>query len=94
MEINIDGNIIEVEGNIKSLDDFEKIKKAIEELLPVDKIILNLKNSISITSSVIGYLNKLVNVDNIDVYLKVKEKELYELLKDLELYKVFHIIKV
>ena len=94
MEINIDGNIIEVEGNIKSLDDFEKIKKAIEEILPVDKIILNLKNSISITSSVIGYLNKLVNVDNINVYLKVKEKELYELLKDLELDKVFHIIKV
>jgi len=62
--------------------------------LPTKKIVLYLKDSISITSSVIGYLNKLVNIDNIEVYLKIKEQELYELLRDLELDKVFHITKV
>ena len=62
--------------------------------MPTKKIVLYLKDSISITSSVIGYLNKLVNIDNIEVYLKIKEQELYELLRDLELDKVFHITKV
>ena len=94
MEIKREGNIIEIKGNIKSLEDFEKIKTTIEEIMPTNKIVLDLKDSISITSSVIGYLNKLVNIDNVGVYLKIKEQELYELLRDLELDKIFHITKV
>jgi len=94
MTVKREGNVIEVEGNIKSLEDFEKIKYTIEEIMPTKSITLNLKDSISITSSVIGYLTKLVNVDGIEVYLNIKTQELYDLLRDLDLDKVFHIRRV
>jgi len=94
MTVKREGNVIEIEGNIKSLEDFEKIKYTIEEIMPTKSITLNLKDSISITSSVIGYLNKLVNVDGVEVYLNVKTQELYDLLRDLDLDKVFHIRRV
>jgi len=94
MTVKREGNVIEIEGNIKSLEDFEKIKYTIEEIMPTKSITLNLKDSISITSSVIGYLNKLVNVDGVEVYLNVKTQELYDLLKDLDLDKVFHVRRI
>jgi len=94
MTVRREGNVIEVEGNIKSLEDFEKIKYTIEEIMPTKSITLSLKDSISITSSVIGYLTKLVNVDGVEVYLNIKTQELYDLLRDLDLDKVFHIRRV
>ena len=94
MTVRREGNVIEVEGNIKSLEDFEKIKYTIEEIMPTKSITLSLKDSISITSSVIGYLTKLVNVDGVEVYLNIKTQELYDLLRDLDLDKVFHIRRI
>jgi len=94
MTVKREGNVIEIEGNIKSLEDFEKIKYTIEEILPTNKIILDLKNSMSITSAVIGYLTKLSNVNGVRVELIIKDNDLYELLKDLDLDAVFYIRKV
>ena len=65
MNVQIIGNRVLIEGNIKSIDDSQKIKSIIDELGEYDEIVLDLKDSISITSALIGYLTKLSNKKNI-----------------------------
>ncbi len=93
MEIKREGNILYVYGNIKSLEDFEIIKAELDSIKKMyDNIIINLIDSISITSSVIGYLNKLVD-EGINITIKVKE-DLYDLFDELGLVSLFNIRKL
>lgn len=85
-------DITHITGNIKSINDFEKIQLALEKQIKTHKKIkLFFIDSLSITSSVIGYLNKLVQGDKIDLELFVSNKSLIELLKDLKLTDVFKV---
>ena len=84
MELKREGNILNIYGNIKSIEDFEKIKNELEEIKKTsDKIIINIVDSMSITSSVIGYLIKLVE-EGVDITVKVK-KDLFDFLDELNL---------
>ena len=68
MEISISSNIVTIEGNMKSISDFQIIKQNIDGVIENNKsLIINIVDSLSITSSIIGYLNKLVLKDNIDI---------------------------
>jgi hypothetical protein len=90
MELQISSNTLVVIGNIKSISDFQEIKHAIDSIVAEHKhIILNIVDSLSITSSVIGYLNKLVLKDNIDLNVFVGNEQLYHLLDDLNLVSTF-----
>ena len=90
MKIEISSNTVTIDGNIKSVSDFQAIKQNMDSIVGTHKhIILNIKDSLSITSSVIGYLNKLVLKDNIDINMHVGDPQLMELLDDLSLTSTF-----
>ncbi len=94
MKISNVSNIVTITGNIKSVNDFQEIKKTFDNLKKQNaSITINLVDSISMTSSVIGYLNKLVLKDKISIQLKVGNKQLLELFEDLNLIKVFNAVK-
>jgi hypothetical protein len=61
MEISASANRIKIVGNIKSVSDYQDIKSCIDSVVATNSnIVINIKDSISITSSIIGYFNKLV----------------------------------
>ena len=95
MQITTSGNMAVITGNIKSVSDFQEIKNSLDMLKTNNStIIVEVKDSISITSSVIGYLNKLVLKDKKTLQLKVGNPQLLELLDDLNLVRVFNAKKV
>ena len=90
MEITISSNIITITGNIKSVKDFQEIKTTADSLKTSHKnITVNIIDSLSITSSVIGYFNKLILKDKINIQMKIGNAKLMELLSDLNLTSVF-----
>lgn len=95
MEISTSSNIVTIIGNIKSMSDFQLIYSTIDRLKATHKsIILEIKDSISITSSIVGYLNKLVLKDMIDLHIKVGNEQLMALFDELNLSAVFKTTKV
>jgi len=90
MEILINSNIVTIEGNMKSISDFQVIKQGIDGVILNNKsLILNIVDSLSITSSIIGYLNKLVLKDKIDLRMNIGDQQLLHLLDDLNLISTF-----
>jgi anti-anti-sigma regulatory factor len=85
-----------IDGSIRSVDDFNKIKETIEPMIAQapDSITINIVNSISITSSVIGLFLKAVQKDGINITLKVNDERLETLLDDLSLKDIFHVTKI
>ncbi|MEA3371806.1 MAG: hypothetical protein U9Q40_10750 [Campylobacterota bacterium] len=90
MNISSSLNSVTIEGNIKSVSDFQSIKTTIDTIITSSPAItIDIKDSISITSSVIGYLNKLVLKDGIVISMSVGDEQLMSLLEDLNLVSVF-----
>jgi len=90
MNISTASNIATIQGNIKSINDFQEIKTAIDTMVSsYETITIDIVDSLSITSSVIGYFNKLVLKDSINISMKVGNSQLLELLDDLNLTSVF-----
>jgi len=55
MEITSSSNTINISGNIKSINDFSEIKNLIDSVVTQHKsVTINIIDSLSITSSVIG----------------------------------------
>jgi hypothetical protein len=95
MNISTNSNRITIEGNIKSVGDFQTIKSSVDSLLSTNKsIVVEIKDSLSITSAVIGYFNKLILKDKINMQIHVGNTQLYELLDDLNLTSVFNLKKI
>ncbi|MFA6192795.1 MAG: hypothetical protein WC665_10635 [Sulfurimonas sp.] len=95
MNISTSSNRVIIDGNIKSVGDFQSIKNSVESVVLNNKsIVIDIKNSLSLTSAVIGYFNKLILKDRINVQVNVGDKQLYELLDDLNLTSVFNLKKV
>ena len=95
MNISTSSNKITIEGNIKSIGDFQIIKNNIDGIVANHQnIIVDIVNSLSLTSAVIGYFNKLILKDNISVQVNVGDKQLYDLLNDLNLTSIFNLKKV
>lgn len=90
MEISTASNIITITGNVKSVSNFQSLKSAVDGVVSQHRsITVNIKDSLSITSSVIGYFNKLVLKDKIDITMHVGNAQLLELLDELGLVSVF-----
>ena len=95
MNISTVSNTVNISGNIKSINDFQTIKTTIDSLKGNHKaLIIHIVDSISITSSVIGYLNKITLKDGIELKLKVGNKQLIELFDDLNLSTLFNVQKI
>jgi hypothetical protein len=92
MELSTSSNTLVITGNIKSINDFQDIKSTLDIMkMNFPSITIEMKDSISITSSVIGYLNKLVLKDKIKITIKVSNKQLLELFRDLHLIETFNV---
>lgn len=95
MQISISSNSITIDGNIKSVNDYQEIKKSVSSLVSANnEITIIIKDSLSITSSVIGYFNKLVLKDGIKITMRIGNAQLMELLEDLNLQSVFNASKI
>lgn len=95
MEISTSSNTVTITGNIKSVSDFQTIKNTVDRLKTTQKsIIVQIKDSLSITSSVIGYFNKLVLKDKIDLYTDIGNEQLMDLFDELHLSSVFKAKKI
>ncbi len=95
MTLKANGSTITIDGNIKSISDFQEIKTAVDSIARSSKSIeMILTNSMSMTSSVIGYLNKIVQKDGIKVSMSISDERLYRTLKDLNLISIFNVRKV
>lgn len=95
MQISVSNNKVVITGNIKTVSDYQQIKETIDKLTQNNKhITIIIQDSISITSSIIGYLNKLVLKDNIDLEIKVGDDQLMELFEDLNLISLFKVKKL
>jgi len=95
MDIVVSSNTVTVAGNIKSVSDFQQLKSTLDKVTSEhNSITLNITDSISITSSVIGYLNKLVLKDGINMQMNIGNSQLMELLHELSLDSVFKARKV
>ena len=95
MKITANSNSITITGNIKTIKDFQDIKKSVEQIIQNNKsLTINIPDSISLTSTIIGYLNKLVLKDNINIKMLIGDEGLYELLDDLSLISTFRVQKI
>jgi len=94
MEITVSSNVVTITGNIKTINDYQDIKGSLDALAATNKsIVIKIVDSISITSSVIGYFNKLVLKDGIDLSIYVGNAQLKELFDDLDLTSLFKVKK-
>jgi len=90
MQISSSSNSITIVGNIKTVSDFQEIKSSIDSIISEHKnITLNIVDSLSITSSVIGYFNKIVLKDQINLNMNIGNQKLFELINDLNLTTTF-----
>ena len=94
MEIEVVENRVTIKGNIKSIADQQKIKSVIDGIAGSYRSInLDIVDSMSMTSSVIGYFNKIALKDGIKISMSVGNRQLYALLDELGLVDVFNIVK-
>ncbi len=92
MKISNTGNAVTIEGNIKSIKDFQDIKNLLDDISTKSKkLSIKIIDSISITSSVIGYFTKLIYKDSINLSLSIGDKRLYDLLDELNLVSLFSV---
>ena len=90
MEITSSSNSVTITGNIKSINHFSEIKNVLDSLTANHKsITINIKDSLSVTSSIIGYLNKLILKDNINITMLIGNNQLLDLINELNLTSTF-----
>lgn len=98
MNINVnksgDSCDIKIEGVIKSVSDSQAIKDALNSCGDVKFVNIDIIDSFSITSSVIGFLLKKKQGDNVNLTIKVNDARIYELFQSLNLVEVLNVKKV
>lgn len=94
--IVVQDNTLTVNGDIRSIRDYNDIREHIQKILDggVANIKIKIPTSKTLTSSVIGYLLKIRKRDNIKVTIEVGVDTLYEILEQLRLIEVFNVSKV
>jgi len=92
MEIKQNGNIIEITGTIKTITDSEMINDTINSIKD-DIIRIKIYDSYVLPSSIIGNLLRAIDSGK-QVILGVKSDLLEELIKDLNLDKVFNLYRL
>ncbi|QAR33916.1 hypothetical protein EP073_11025 [Geovibrio thiophilus] len=93
VEVSVEENSVNIKGNIKSIDDYLAVKKSLQDLTDSGcrSIEVCFTDSVSITSSIIGFMLKLINVDKIDLRVSAGDKKLVSLLEELELSRIFQV---
>ena len=86
-------NEVIITGNIKSVDDSIRIKETIGSLMAQGSrsIQLRIVDSLSLTSTAIGFLMKIVHQDKVQLSITVSDRRLYTLLEELALLQKFNV---
>ncbi len=94
MTLKTDGSVLIITDNIKSVDDFQEIKKELDSMKSAHtSITIKIINSLSMTSSVIGYFMKLIHKDGISLSMSIGDERLINLLDELGLSSEFNVRK-
>ena len=93
MDIKQTGNMIEVDGVIKTINDSQMLVNAIKDAARNGSVVIKINDSFSLPSTVIGELLKLKD-NGVNISLEVKDEILYELLDDLNLVSAFNVRKL
>ena len=98
IEKKYDGHVnkMVIKGLIKSVEDSAYFKEVMLEMLgtPSKALSIYIEDSFIVTSSIIGYILKAINIDKADITLYVHEDDLYKLLSQLNLLEQLHVKKV
>jgi len=94
MEISSSSNIITIKGNIKALSHYNAIKEEIDNIInDFSHVKIQILESISITSSIIGYLCNITK-QGVNIEMHVQDEGLIDLLDDLNLVSLFNVRKI
>lgn len=95
MDIQRNGSDITIIGNLKTTEDYQRIKSVVTEVIQSGAKSINIRTpeSFSMTSSVIGYFIKVIFQDKVQLHVHVKDDRLYSLLQDLNLIDTFKVVK-
>lgn len=84
-----------VKGIVKSITDSQQLKDTVENVSSKQSsIVVEFIDSFALTSSVIGFLTKKVQADNVNLTLLAHNEQLFELLDMLSLTTLFNVKKV
>ncbi|NPA11027.1 MAG: hypothetical protein GXO62_02160 [Epsilonproteobacteria bacterium] len=86
------GNIVEVDGLIKTINDASAVIDALKSV-DDDNVVLRVRESFGLPSSIIGYLVKLKD-EGKNVTVEVGSDILYDLLDNLNLISSFNVRRV
>ncbi|MEO1924071.1 MAG: hypothetical protein ABGX25_06135 [Nautiliaceae bacterium] len=93
MKYKVKGNVLEIIEPIITIKDADEIITVLEKLgSEYDNITVQVKNSFSFPSSIIAKLEKLKDKGK-TIKIVVSDDIVYELFKDLNLDKIFHVVK-
>lgn len=85
---------VNIDGVIKSVSDSQSIKDALNSCTDTSKEVnINITNSFSVTSSVIGFFLKKVQADNLNIKINVSDDRLFELFETLNLVDILNVNK-
>jgi len=93
MDARQSGNIVEVDGVIKTINDSQMLVNAIKDAARNGSVVVKINDSFSLPSTVIGELLKMKD-NGINITVEVKDEILYELLDDLNLVSAFNVRKI
>lgn len=96
MKIQLGENgVLVINGEMKTIEDYTEIKNALNDIISkgLDSVTIEVKESMTITSSIIGLFTKTVHGDGLKIKLMVHSDRLYNLLEDLNLIAVFNVCK-
>lgn len=87
--------LLNIEGPIKSVNDSAEIKSALDKCVSSSNpIYMEITNSFSVTSSVIGFLLKKIQADGFKINIKVSDERLFELFETLNLVETLNVQKI
>lgn len=93
MDLRTNNNTITISGQIKTMEDYKNIKIIINNFLlnGINEISIEIKDSISVPSSVIGLLLKAIHQDNAKISINTNSPNLIKIFKELNLIDQFQI---
>ncbi|PLX66086.1 MAG: hypothetical protein C0602_13220 [Denitrovibrio sp.] len=90
-----EGDKLTITGEMKTIENYTAIKNALNEVIQQgsESVTIEIKDSLTITSSIIGLFTKTVHGDGLKINLLIHSERLYNLLEDLNLIVVFNVKK-
>jgi hypothetical protein len=86
-------NTIRLRGEVRTIENYTEIKTAVTSFIASGEkdLIIEITDSMTITSSIIGFFTKIIHRDGINLSLLIHDQRLFSLLEDLNLIKLFNV---